>query len=121
MLAVSRQFWATPLPRREERILTFLSPESLGLRLPLLFACRPRLVFSQSRGGHKVSPSISSVRAPSIAASNSPLIGEAGCPLKRSVSVFPPQNGSGSPAQRPCTVARNSISNDVGGVKAILG
>src|SRR2546427_12984010 len=36
MLVVSRQFWATPLPRREERILTFLSPESLGLRLPLL-------------------------------------------------------------------------------------
>ena len=36
MLAVSRQFWATPLPRREERMLTFLSPESLGLGLPLL-------------------------------------------------------------------------------------
>src|SRR5712691_2687011 len=33
MLAMSRQFWATPLPRREERILTFLSPESLGLLL----------------------------------------------------------------------------------------
>src|SRR6266550_791573 len=36
MLAMSRQFWATPLRRREERVLTFLSPESLGLGLPLL-------------------------------------------------------------------------------------
>src|SRR6266568_1321073 len=90
MLAVSRQFWATPLRRREERILIFLSPAPLGLLLPLLFACRPRLVFSQSRGGRKVSPSISSVRAPTIAASNSPLIGEAGCLLKRPVSVFRP-------------------------------
>src|SRR5437667_2124074 len=110
MLAVSRQFWATPLRRREERILIFLSPAPLGLLLPLLFACRPRLGFSQSRGGRKVSPSISSVRAPTIAASNSPLIGEAGCLLKRSVSVFRPPNDSGSPAQRPCTVARNSSS-----------
>src|SRR5439155_9039717 len=69
-----------------------------------------RLVLSQSRGGRKVSPSISSVRAPTIAASNSPLIGEAGCLLKPSVSVYRPQNDSGSPAPRPCTVARNSSS-----------
>ena len=34
--------------------------------------------------------------------------GEAGCPLNASVSVLPPQNDSGSPAPRPCTVARTS-------------
>lgn len=34
--------------------------------------------------------------------------GEAGCLLKRSVSVVPPQNDSGSPALRPCRVARTS-------------
>src|SRR6266581_2875378 len=40
MLAVSRQFWATPLCRREERILTFLSPAPLGVAVALAF-CVP--------------------------------------------------------------------------------
>jgi len=48
--------------------------------------------------GPQVPPSISSVLAPMILSSNSPLLGEAGCPLKRSVSLARPQNDSGSPA-----------------------
>src|SRR6266496_4591994 len=36
--------------------------------------------------------------------------GEAGCLLNRSVFVFRPRNDSGSPVERPCTVARNSSS-----------
>ena len=48
--------------------------------------------------GPQVPPSISSVLAPMILSSNSPLLREAGCPLKRSVSLARPQNDSGSPA-----------------------
>ena len=77
-------------------------------------------MFSQSCGGRRVSPPISSVRAPTIVASNSPLVGEAGCPLKASVSVLRPQNDSGSPAQRPCTVARTSSPRATSGTTSWL-
>src|SRR5437879_12170142 len=95
--------WAIPLP------VAFLVFEKRHFALAAkVLRFRPRLMFSQSRGGPKVSPYISSVRAPTLAASNSPLSGEAGCQLMRPVSVVRPQNDSGSPAPRPCTVARTS-------------
>src|SRR5207245_10357030 len=66
------------------------------------------LVLSQSCGGRKVSPPISSVLTPTIAASNSPLVRGGRLPTQAVGSCLPPQNDSGLPAPRPCIVARTS-------------
>jgi hypothetical protein len=72
-----------------------------------LLTSRLRLVFL-SRGGRRVPPPISSV----LSCNHDSFIrtprSSGRLPTKHSVSVFPPQNDSGSPAQRPCTVTRTS-------------
>ena len=73
-------------------------------RRKVFCVCGQSPVFSQSRGGRKVSPSISSGTAPIIAVSNSPLPGEAGCLLKRSASAF--RHPHRLPAQRTIKLLR---------------
>src|SRR2546422_6772884 len=118
MLAVSRQFWATPLPRREERILTFLSPESLGLRLPLLLradqgSCSLNLAVD-ARSHH---PSLRYV-LPQLLLRTPRSSGRQAAYSSGRVSVLRPQNDSGSPAKRPCIVARNSSPRATSGTTA---
>ena len=71
---------------------------AISLRKGFCVATKIRIrVLSILRWRRKVSPLISSVLAPKIAASNSPHFGEAGCLFKVSVPSRP-RNDSGSPA-----------------------
>src|SRR5271165_765965 len=72
------------------------------------FDVQTKAVLLESRGGRRVPPAISSVRAPMICASNSPLFRGGRLPTQPVGSVLPPQDDSGSPARPPCTVARTS-------------
>ena len=96
---VVSSFLSTLLRGRQEQRHFALAEKLLTSRLKLVFL---------SRGGRRVPPPISSV----LSCNHDSFIrtprSSGRLPTKHSVSVFPPQNDSGSPAQRPCTVTRTS-------------
>jgi hypothetical protein len=96
---VVSSFLSTLLRGRQEQRHFALAEKLLTSRLRLVFL---------SRGGRRVPPPISSV----LSCNHDSFIrtprSSGRLPTKHSVSVFPPQNDSGSPAQRPCTVTRTS-------------
>src|ERR1700685_4309489 len=77
-----KRFSPTPFPGRLRFCRSAISLSQEGF---CVFDQSP--VFSQSGGGRKVSPLISSATTATIAASNSPLFGEAGGLLKRSADA----------------------------------
>src|ERR1700685_626517 len=77
-----KRFSPTPFPGRLRFCRSAISLSQEGC---CVFDQSP--VFSQSGGGRKVSPLISSATTATIAASNSPLFGEAGGLLKRSADA----------------------------------
>src|ERR1700758_4727722 len=108
MLAVSRQFWAIPLRRREERVLTFLSPAPFGVAVAVA-VCVPTKarVLSISRGTQ--GPTIHLFGACSHDCYfELPARRGGRLPTQAVGSSFRPRNDSGSPTPSPCTVARTS-------------
>src|ERR1700685_3025199 len=77
-----KRFSPTPFPGRLRFCRSAIALSQEGF---CVFDQSP--VFSQSGGGRKVSPLISSASSATIAASNSPLFGEAGGLLKRSADA----------------------------------
>src|SRR6266567_7467872 len=107
MLAVSRQFWATPLRRREERILTFLSAARFGVAVALAFCVPTKArVLSISRWTQGLTIHLFGTCSHNCCF-ELPAHQGGRLPTQAVGFCLPSTECSGSPAQRPCTDARN--------------